>query len=149
MNALLDHLHLDSVNILGWSDGGNTGLVMAMKYPKKVKKLITMGAVIFIDNTVVDKSLFKSWDKEKKELADDASSDAPGRIRRIDLLLTEPKHTFEELQAISCPVLVVAGEKDVVKEGASKQKTGETGGQQGPEPTRYGDWEKGGRCTDF
>ena len=25
----------------------------------------------------------------------------------------------------------------------------ELGGQKGPEPTRYGDWEKGGRCTDF
>lgn len=25
----------------------------------------------------------------------------------------------------------------------------EFGGQDGPEPTRYGDWEKGGRCTDF
>ncbi|MGQ7844092.1 DUF1674 domain-containing protein [Granulosicoccus sp. 3-233] len=25
----------------------------------------------------------------------------------------------------------------------------ETGGQAGLEPTRYGDWEKKGRCTDF
>ena len=25
----------------------------------------------------------------------------------------------------------------------------EHGGQEGPDPTRYGDWEKGGRCTDF
>lgn len=25
----------------------------------------------------------------------------------------------------------------------------EIGGQKGPEPTRYGDWERGGRCTDF
>ena len=25
----------------------------------------------------------------------------------------------------------------------------EYGGQAGPEPTRYGDWEKNGRCTDF
>ncbi|MGI9438023.1 MAG: DUF1674 domain-containing protein [Geminicoccaceae bacterium] len=25
----------------------------------------------------------------------------------------------------------------------------ETGGPKGPEPTRYGDWEKGGRCFDF
>ena len=22
-------------------------------------------------------------------------------------------------------------------------------GQDGPDPTRYGDWEKGGRCSDF
>jgi hypothetical protein len=25
----------------------------------------------------------------------------------------------------------------------------EIGGPKGPEPTRYGDWEKGGRCSDF
>ena len=30
-----------------------------------------------------------------------------------------------------------------------KQKPGEVGGPQGPEPTRFGDWEVGGRCTDF
>lgn len=27
--------------------------------------------------------------------------------------------------------------------------TGEVGGPRGPEPTRYGDWEKKGRCSDF
>ncbi len=25
----------------------------------------------------------------------------------------------------------------------------EMGGREGPEPTRYGDWEKNGRCIDF
>ncbi|MGE4278994.1 MAG: DUF1674 domain-containing protein [Magnetospirillum sp.] len=25
----------------------------------------------------------------------------------------------------------------------------EIGGQEGPEPTRFGDWEKAGRCSDF
>jgi hypothetical protein len=25
----------------------------------------------------------------------------------------------------------------------------EIGGPKGPEPTRYGDWEVGGRCSDF
>ena len=25
----------------------------------------------------------------------------------------------------------------------------ETGGPKGPEPTRYGDWERKGRCIDF
>lgn len=30
-----------------------------------------------------------------------------------------------------------------------EKENAEQGGQKGPEPTRYGDWEKGGRCTDF
>ncbi len=28
-------------------------------------------------------------------------------------------------------------------------RTKEIGGPKGPEPTRYGDWEKAGRCIDF
>ena len=29
------------------------------------------------------------------------------------------------------------------------QQEKEIGGPSGPEPTRYGDWEKNGRCIDF
>lgn len=29
------------------------------------------------------------------------------------------------------------------------QPEGEKNGPKGPEPTRYGDWEQKGRCTDF
>lgn len=31
----------------------------------------------------------------------------------------------------------------------SKKITKEIGGPKGHEPTRYGDWEKGGRVSDF
>lgn len=33
--------------------------------------------------------------------------------------------------------------------GTEEDISKEIGGQSGPEPTRYGDWEKGGRVTDF
>lgn len=32
---------------------------------------------------------------------------------------------------------------------AAKKPAGETGGPKGPEPTRFGDWERNGRCVDF
>ncbi|MAJ91404.1 MAG: hypothetical protein CMF40_04350 [Legionellales bacterium] len=38
-------------------------------------------------------------------------------------------------------------EKETLKKTKNKQK--EIGGPKGPEPTRYGDWEKKGRCIDF
>ena len=31
--------------------------------------------------------------------------------------------------------------------GTGREK--EVGGRDGPDPTRYGDWEKAGRCIDF
>lgn len=34
-------------------------------------------------------------------------------------------------------------------EPAIRKEPGEVGGRDGPEPTRYGDWEKNGRCIDF
>ncbi|CAN1751203.1 Succinate dehydrogenase assembly factor 4, mitochondrial [Linum perenne] len=41
-----------------------------------------------------------------------------------------------------------AEEEDGDDYGVNKE-TGEIGGPRGPEPTRYGDWEKNGRCSDF
>ncbi|MGH6934037.1 MAG: DUF1674 domain-containing protein [Dongiaceae bacterium] len=49
-------------------------------------------------------------------------------------------------------------EKPVPKNDESKptparrqtgQRPPEIGGPKGPEPTRYDDWEQGGRCSDF
>lgn len=33
--------------------------------------------------------------------------------------------------------------------GQARGDAAEVGGPKGPEPTRYGDWEKNGRCIDF
>ncbi len=38
---------------------------------------------------------------------------------------------------------------DAKKTVAGEEKAVEFGGPKGPEPTRYGDWEKKGRCIDF
>ena len=44
----------------------------------------------------------------------------------------------------------VKGGLTAVAADAPKQKiTAEINGPRGPEPTRYGDWEQKGRCTDF
>lgn len=34
-------------------------------------------------------------------------------------------------------------------DGGATPRPQEHGGPKGPEPTRYGDWEKNGRCIDF
>jgi hypothetical protein len=40
---------------------------------------------------------------------------------------------------------VIEGEPAVPAPAAPR----EIGGRPGPDPTRYGDWEKSGRCIDF
>lgn len=42
------------------------------------------------------------------------------------------------------------GESEIVEAaGEDAKQEMEIGGRDGPDPTRYGDWEKAGRCIDF
>ncbi len=40
-------------------------------------------------------------------------------------------------------------EPQVTNDSANDDPPKEIGGRPGPDPTRYGDWEKNGRCIDF
>src|SRR5689334_21046487 len=42
--ALIDHLKLGAVDVLGWSDGGIEALLLGVRHPAKVKKLVAMAA---------------------------------------------------------------------------------------------------------
>lgn len=47
----------------------------------------------------------------------------------------------------SCCVPQRSGSLNREDKGAERKK--EIGGRDGPDPTRFGDWEKNGRCIDF
>ncbi|OAY48444.1 hypothetical protein MANES_06G159200v8 [Manihot esculenta] len=48
------------------------------------------------------------------------------------------------------PEIKIEEEEEEEEDGFHVNKeTGEIGGPRGPEPTRYGDWERNGRCSDF
>lgn len=51
--------------------------------------------------------------------------------------LEEGKHPYQEQEPLE------------PHPGGVNPATGEVGGPRGPEPTRYGDWERKGRVTDF
>ncbi|HXQ64780.1 MAG TPA: DUF1674 domain-containing protein [Steroidobacteraceae bacterium] len=61
-----------------------------------------------------------------------------------------PDTTPTSLPRPAAPV-VPAGEArpDPPKPHAAPPTTREIGGRDGPDPTRFGDWEKAGRCIDF
>ena len=60
-----------------------------------------------------------------------------------------PGKAIHDVSQAASVVTTEAGAKPadtVIKPAASAV---ETGGPKGPEPTRYGDWERKGRCIDF
>ena len=76
------------------------------------------------------------------ELADDHSG------TRDDLQAsTEPSTRARTPEALRA--LAEAEQRRNAARRRANAETKELGGQDGPEPTRYGDWEKGGILSDF
>ncbi len=44
---------------------------------------------------------------------------------------------------------LIEAEMTAENEHKGDKKKREIGGREGPDPTRFGDWEKNGRCIDF
>jgi hypothetical protein len=47
------------------------------------------------------------------------------------------------------PVAPDSQPRETETQDSKLRRPKEIGGPKGPEPTRYGDWEKNGRCIDF
>ncbi len=61
-----------------------------------------------------------------------------------------PSHPqIDEAARDECKSEERGADDDTVKREAEQDRPREVGGRDGPDPTRYGDWEKGGRCIDF
>lgn len=109
--ALLDYLQIDSAYVLGLSDGGIRGLIMAMSCPNKIKKLAISGANIVPDSSAVpyaDIVYLKNFIEHQTTASDT-------EIALNKMMLYQPNISFDELKKISCPVLVMAGDHDIIK----------------------------------
>jgi pimeloyl-ACP methyl ester carboxylesterase len=49
LRSVMDTLHIKKADIVGWSDGANTALVMAMKDPARVRRIYAFGANMNVD----------------------------------------------------------------------------------------------------
>ena len=115
MKQLLDSLQIAKVNILGWSDGGNTGLIMGIKYPSYVNKLAITGAVLEPTTDAVGSKIWKSIREARNKITGTDQSSV-SRKRLFTLLLDEPHIAVDQLSLIKAPTLVMAGDHDMVKE---------------------------------
>lgn len=112
MKTLLDSLHLPSAHVVGWSDGGNTGLLLAQHYPTYVRKLVTMGANLFPTPEAVEAKMLRQAKSGRQTLLKQGKT---AQARLLTLVLTEPHLTYADLAMIQAPILVLAGEKDIIK----------------------------------
>src|SRR5882757_8757646 len=114
-NALLDSLHLDSCYVIGWSDGGINGLLLAIRHPDKVRKLAITGANLWADTTGLTLYVFNLIKQGSADLRKmPQTPEVKNRLKISDLDLYQPNITLEQLHRIQCPTLVIGGDHELI-----------------------------------
>lgn len=110
--SLLDRLEIYSTYVIGWSDGGIIGLLLAIHHAPKVKMLAAMGASLQPDTSAVY-SWAVNWVKQMDRMADnmitkkDTTENWKLRKQLLGLLGKQPNISLTDLHKISVPVLLI------------------------------------------
>src|ERR1700704_6452089 len=109
IKVLLDSLNIDSAFVSGQSDGGILGLLLAINFPGKIAKLATFGANMFPGKKAV-------FDEIDNLVLDTLKATKNFNTKRLySLLAYQPDITEKDLQKIKCPVLIMSGDRDVIR----------------------------------
>jgi pimeloyl-ACP methyl ester carboxylesterase len=108
--SILDHLKIDSAYVWGHSDGGIVGLLLAIHYPKKVKKVLASGPNLRPDTTAIDPDLLPLLDKMWPMVKNDSV-----RSKQFRLLTEQPNIKTSQLKKIKADVLIMGGDRDAVR----------------------------------
>lgn len=115
--ALLTHLRLDSAYVLGWSDGGITALLLALRHPKKVRRLAATGANIWPDSTAFEPALWqqlqRGYRENKQVVFTDPARKNDWKVFLLDVF--QPHITLDALRRLSAPAFIIAGDHDVIR----------------------------------
>ena len=116
--ALLEHLKVGPVNVLGWSDGGIEALLLGIRHPAKVKKLVAMAANLNPGEDAFSAevlALIKTMMAEIPPAARD-TPDGKRALKVTGMMLVEPHIDVKALEAITAPTLVLAADHDVIRD---------------------------------
>ncbi len=112
INIFIDKLNIKNTNILGWSDGGIIGLLLAIKHPEKVNKLIASGANIFPDGALHQEELEK-WINDLENNNKNHENDLAIDLNNLDFKY--PNLKYSDLYVIKSKTLIIAGDHDEIK----------------------------------
>jgi len=127
--AFIDQMKLDSVYVLGWSDGGNSAYILAHDRPDKVKKVVVSGANSdtdgYPDGAVAEMQSWKPetisaelkqyWLDSFLKLSPNKSTWQKSFVQLRDMWVTKAVISDDHLSKIKSKFLVVYGDKDVTK----------------------------------
>lgn len=116
MAELLKQMNINAAYLIGWSDGGIVALMMALHHPERVIRLAATGANIRPDSTALIPSLWLDEQRHYEKFKDaKRTTDKERNDWKVFLLdWQQPNLSNDELKAISCPSLIIAGDRDLI-----------------------------------
>lgn len=118
VKRLSDHLALEKICIVGWSDGGNTGLHFALRYPERLSRLVVISANFHycgIDMSQISSVGLASWRSWLHRIWLGGGRQSGQLVDTIHRLWkTQPCLSPRMLEEIALPVLAITGQKDCV-----------------------------------
>jgi pimeloyl-ACP methyl ester carboxylesterase len=128
MSGLLDHLKLDRVDVVGWSDGAIIGLDLAIRHPSRVNRLVAVsanfdvrGIMASVPNTESSDTAVPPAPPLYRLLAPDPSHWAVIHRKVAEMWQKQPHYTIDDLSHIEAPTLIIAGESDIVRRDHTDQ----------------------------
>lgn len=116
--GFMDEQGIERAHILGFSDGGNIALTFALRHPGRVGRLVLNGANL--DPAGVRPSVQLPIVLGYKLASLFQAPKARANAELLGLMVNEPHIHPEELAALTMPVLVVAGSRDMIKASHSR-----------------------------
>ncbi len=121
LSQFLDKLNLDSVSIIGKSDGAVEALIMGFKFPKRIHKIVSFAANLWPDSTALYGPTVRNIHEERvlaeKMIAEkDTSKNWKLQRQLYRLMEFHPHISGADLKKIKAPVLVITGDRDVIVE---------------------------------
>lgn len=120
LKKFLDSREIRRCHLLGFSDGANIALLFALKYPEYVEKLILNGADLYPSAVKLSTQvpIVLGWGLLQVVRRFDKKAKAKWEL--LDLMTTQPHIKPKRLSALTMPALVVAGDKDMIRESHTR-----------------------------
>lgn len=121
LKGLMDQLGIESAILLGFSDGANIGMKFALRHPERVRALILNGGNL--DSRGIKSTVQVPIEIGYRiaKLFSGKSEEARRNMEILGLMVHEPNIPARELGGIRARTLVIAGTRDMVKEGHTRE----------------------------
>jgi len=123
--ALLEHLDIKQADVMGFSNGGNTAMQLAIRHPQLVHKIVIASSFYkrdgfdswfwdFMPNASLD-NMPKPLQEAFLKINNDHAALETMHNRDRDRMLAFQDWSDDAIRSISMPALVIAGDKDVIR----------------------------------